>query len=165
MKFYGLHWVANDGTPMQLRIETRTLEIWGRSCPRGGEWTAWRRLDVYRNADGTLNETVNNASHADKADTAVRLESPITINLAGVITGTGKFDGANNVIINTEYGSGGDSDTASRLKAMEKRIEELEASSGSCTCGDLAQKVSAMQADITFLKGFHGYGDADNNKN
>lgn len=122
MRFYGLHWTSDGGCPLQVRIDTRTLEVWARSCPRGGEWTPWRRLDVYRNADGTLNETVYNC------ETANRLANPVTINLSGAVTGYAQFDGSGDVNIVTAKGSGdgdtGGSDTGD-IETRLARVEEL----------------------------------------
>lgn len=77
MKHYGLHWTSDDGTEIQIRIALEILELWARACPRGGEWSAWRRLDVRRGADGILLETVRKALSADsaqKADTAAKAD-------------------------------------------------------------------------------------------
>ncbi|WP_165178116.1 hypothetical protein [Desulfovibrio sp. ZJ369] len=75
MYYYGLHFVGSDKVPVQVRVHTQKTEIWARSAPNG-EWTPWRRLDVTRNADGTLAEQVSEATHAKDADTAGRLRKP-----------------------------------------------------------------------------------------
>lgn len=127
MIFYGLHWTFNGETPLQIRIETRTCEVWARSCPRGGEWTAWRRLDARRKADGTLDEVADKAINAETADTAVRLARPVTFNLTGAVVGNGQFDGGSNVFIKTSIGSAGElGELQKRLKELEMRVASLE---------------------------------------
>lgn len=96
MYYYGLHFVGSDKVPVQVRVHTKQTEIWARSAPNG-EWTPWRRLDVTRNADGTLAEEVAEATHAKRADTALRLTYPMTVTFTGDVSGAVSFDGSVNV--------------------------------------------------------------------
>lgn len=149
MKFYGLHWIADDGTPMQVRIETRTLRCWARSCPRGGEWTAWRRLDVERNSDGTLNETCMNAIHAKVADACNKLARTCSIYLSGAVTGAGILDGSGDVHIVTSLGEGGGDNQGGAIESLEQRVAALEAQSGSGgDAGSRLGKLEMRQANI-----------------
>lgn len=75
MKYYGLHWTSDDGTEIQARLALENLELWARSCPRGGEWSAWRRLDVVRGADGVLQEIAQKAIAAISAQKAASAAS------------------------------------------------------------------------------------------
>lgn len=89
MKYYGLHWTSDDGTEIQIRIALENLELWARSCPRGGEWTAWRRLDVLRGTDGILLETTREALFADnarKAESAAKADLAARASTAGLAT-------------------------------------------------------------------------------
>lgn len=131
MRFLGLHWTTDDGTPLQVRIETRTLQCWARSCPRGGEWTAWRRLDVKRDADGTLDETCMNAIHARVADACDRLARACSIYLSGAVTGVGTLDGSGDVHIITTRSNAGDANEDDAISALERRVAALETQSGS----------------------------------
>lgn len=72
MKYYGCHWTSDDGTELQIRLDIESLEFWARSCPKGGEWQAWRRLDVKRDLSGILLETVAKALKAESAETAAK---------------------------------------------------------------------------------------------
>lgn len=164
MKYYGLHWIADDGTPLQVRIETRLQEVWARSCPRGGEWTAWRRLDVNRNADNTLNETVANATNAKTADVATRLAKAVTINLQGAVTGTGTFTGANDIYINTTAGSSsGAGSLESKINALEQRVAALEGSNAATSeINTLKQKVWKLESDVSILQS-HAFPGSSNN--
>lgn len=117
MYYYGLHFVGSDKVPVQVRVNTKRTEIWARSAPNGGEWTPWRRLDVTRNADGTLAEEVAEATHAKRADTALRLAYPMKLTLAGDVSGEVSFDGSVNVICNVSVGALGD---------IRDRIDKLE---------------------------------------
>lgn len=164
MKFYGLHWKASDGTPLQIRIETRTMEMWARSCPRGGEWTAWRRLDVYRKADGTLDEVVAQATNAKNADTATRLATPVTINLNGEVVGSGIFDGANSIYISTRLGSASETGALqTQVDTLKQKLSEIEAgNTGAAT--DMKNRITKLEKDIAHLQALHNSG-GDNNNN
>lgn len=164
MKFLGLHWKTDDGTPLQLLIENRKLHVWARSCPRGGEWTAWRRLDVDRNADGTLNETVANATNAKTADTATRLAKTISINLTGAVTGTGYLDGTQDVHIETSGGSGGDSGNVSgSIADLSNRIAGLEAKCASLNTDTLAKLENRQNNIIAQIRHFMPYIHPESN--
>lgn len=151
MNFLGLHWKTDDGTPLQLLIENRTLHVWARSCPRGGEWTGWRRLDVERNADGTLNETVATATNAKSADTATRLAKAVSINLTGAITGSAIFDGAQDVFIETGGGSLSD-----RVSALEGGLPPNEVHDH---LSRLWNTVGGLLEDVDKLKKNMGSGE------
>ncbi len=121
MRYYGLHFVGDDRTPVQVCVDTRKQRVFARSCPNG-EWTAWRRLDVTRNQDGTLAEQVSDATHAKSADTAVRLQNSPLLKFSGDVTGQAIFDGSSNVEITLSISSL--SGILSRLSALEKRSKE-----------------------------------------
>ncbi|EGW50111.1 hypothetical protein HMPREF1022_02933 [Desulfovibrio sp. 6_1_46AFAA] len=117
MRFYGLHFVGSDKIPVQVRVNTKKTEIWARSAPNG-EWTPWRRLDVTRNADGTLAEEVAEATHAKRADTALRLTYPMKLSLTGDVSGEVSFDGSENVTCVVSIPGLGD--IRNRLDKLEK---------------------------------------------
>lgn len=117
MRFYGLHFVGSDKIPVQVRVNTKKTEIWARSAPNG-EWTPWRRLDVTRNADGTLAEEVAEATHAKRADTANRLSNPMKITFSGDVSGEVGFDGSVNVTCAVSIPGLGD--IRNRLDKLEK---------------------------------------------
>lgn len=121
MKFYGLHFVGDDRTPLQVCVDTRNQRVFARSCPNG-EWTSWRRLDVMRNADGTLAEEVAEATHAKSADVASRLRTAMRMLFKGDVTGEVRFDGSIDVEVNL---------SSARLNSLESRIAALEKSSSS----------------------------------
>lgn len=124
MKYYGLHFVGDDKTPVQVCVDTRSQRVFARSCPNG-EWTAWRRLDVMRNADGTLAEQVTEATHAKSADIAGRLKVPVRLNFVGAASAQVSFDGSTDVEIRLSI---------PQLSALSERItalEKLSSSSGS----------------------------------
>lgn len=98
MKYYGLHFVGDDKTPVQVCVDTRLQRVFARSCPNG-EWTEWRRLDVMRNADGTLAEQVTEATHAKSADTAGRLKVPVRLIFTGDVSGEVRLDGSQDVVV------------------------------------------------------------------
>lgn len=104
-KYYGLHWTDDDGTPIQLILDLKKVRTWARSAPNG-EWTAWRRLDVTRNADGTLAEEVAEATHAKQADTATSLYNPIRLTFNGDVTGNVQFNGSGDTTISLWGGVG-----------------------------------------------------------
>lgn len=163
MNFLGLHWKTNDGTPLQLLIENRTLHVWARSCPRGGEWTGWRRLDVERNADGTLNEIVASATNAKTADTATRLAKAVAINLTGAVTGTGYFDGSQDVYIETIADNSGSSEISGSLADLSNRIAALEAKCASLnneTISRLENRQNNIISEIRSLRNMV-FGDYD----
>lgn len=163
MNFYGLHWICSDGTPLQIKLETRTLHLWARSCPRGGEWTKWRRLDVDRNEDGTLNESVSNASHATTADTATRLARSIRINLTGAVTGSGETDGTQDVNIVT-VGENGVTDAVNDLiQKLTARVEALEAKCASLEPGTIATIQNRQNNIISEIRSLRNmvFNDAD----
>lgn len=119
MKYYGLHFVGDDKTPVQVCVDTRKQRVFARSCPNG-EWTAWRRLDVMRNADGTLAEEVAEATHAKRADAANRLSNPMKITFSGDVSGEVSFDGSVNVTCVVSIPGLGD---------IRNRLDKLEKSS------------------------------------
>lgn len=117
MRFYGLHFVGSDKIPVQVRVNTKKTEIWARSAPNG-EWTPWRRLDVTRNTDGTLAEEVAEATHAKRADTALRLTYPMTLTFTGDASGNVSFDGSVNVTCSLSIPALGD--IRGRLDKLER---------------------------------------------
>ncbi len=122
MIFYGLHFVGDDKVPVQVRVSTSNQQIWARSAPNG-EWTAWRRLDVKRNLDGTLAEEVAEATHAKSADTAGRLKYPTKITFSGDVSGSVSFDGSVNVACALSISAIGS--LGNRISKLEERINNL----------------------------------------
>ena len=122
MKFYGLHFYSDDKTPLQVAVDMSKQQVFARSCPNG-EWTAWRRLDVMRNADGTLAEEVAEATHAKRADTAGKFARPMKIVFTGDVTGTASFDGSEDISVRL-YASG----ITRRLSELEGRVAGLSIS-------------------------------------
>ena len=116
MKYYGLHFVGDDRTPVQVCVDTRSQRVFARSCPNG-EWTAWRRLDVMRNADGTLAEQVSEATHAKSADTAGRLKMAVQLKFTGDVSGQVRFDGSQDVEVRL---------SVPQLSALADRVSTLE---------------------------------------
>ena len=90
---YGLHFVSDAGEALQIRVDTNDCSLHVRSTNKGA-WGTWRRLDVQRNADGTLNAEVAKAARATSADTAVKLAKPIKITFTGGASGSATFDGS-----------------------------------------------------------------------
>lgn len=117
-KYYGLHWTDDDGTPIQIILDLKKVRAWARSAPNG-EWTAWRRLDVTRNADGTLAEEVAEAAHAKQADQATSLLNPIKLIFNGDVSGEVKFNGSGNTTITLRVP--GLSSLSSRVANLENR--------------------------------------------
>nr|DAJ67744.1 MAG TPA: Dec protein, OB-Fold, Decoration, VIRAL PROTEIN [Caudoviricetes sp.] len=118
MKYYGLHFVGDDKTPVQVRVNTSNQQIWCRSCPKG-EWTAWRRLDVERKLDGTLDEEVAESTHAKNADVAGKLRYAVRLEMTGDAFGEASFDGSQNTSINLSIPAL--SGILNRLDALEKK--------------------------------------------
>lgn len=91
--FYGLHFTNDSGVRMQVAVNTSNGHTFLRSC-LNGQWGGWRRIDVERNSDGTLNEEVAVATTAKSADAAGRLKYPMKITFTGGATGEASFDGS-----------------------------------------------------------------------
>ena len=125
-KYYGLHWTDDDGTPIQIILDLQKVRAWARSAPNG-EWTAWRRLDVTRNADGTLAEEVAEATHAKHADKATSLYNPIRLTFNGDVSGSVKFNGSGDTTITLSVP--GLSSLSSRVSALEGRTSSYGYSS------------------------------------
>lgn len=119
MLYYGLHFTSDDNTPLQVRVDTKTQQVFARSCPNG-QWTAWRRLDVLRNPDGTLAEEVSEATHAKRADSAGRLSRPVKIIFAGDVSGEAIFDGSNDITIQL---------TVQKLTDILNKLDKISVSS------------------------------------
>lgn len=78
--------------------------------------------DTATNATNAENaENATTASNADKANTSDKLSSERTIQLTGAVTGSGKFDGSQNLSINTNFGSGSVSKATTADKWTNKR--------------------------------------------
>ena len=56
--------------------------------------------DIYGNVEGGLKGNVEGDLFGN-ADTATRLKAPITISIAGLISGNAQFDGSQSIVINT----------------------------------------------------------------
>lgn len=63
----------------------------------------------------TKADSATTANSANKADTAGSLETTRTISLTGAVTGSGTFDGSQNVTINTTASSSGGTTTATNF--------------------------------------------------
>lgn len=63
----------------------------------------------------TKADSATTANSASKADTAGSLATKRTISLTGAVTGSGTFDGSQNVTINTTASSGGGTTTATNF--------------------------------------------------
>lgn len=63
----------------------------------------------------TKADSATTANSANKADTAGSLETKRTISLTGAVTGSGTFDGSQNVTINTTASSSGGTTTATNF--------------------------------------------------
>lgn len=121
MKYYGLHFTGSDHTPLQVRVDTRTQQVFARSCPNG-QWTSWRRLDVLRNADGTLAEEVEEATHAKKADSAGRWTWPMRLTFTGDVTGQVMFDGSANKSVKLSLTD----EWREKIERVTARVEAIE---------------------------------------
>lgn len=66
-------------------------------------------------ATATKADSATTASSANKATTAGSLETKRTISLTGAVTGSGTFDGSQNVTINTTASSSGGTTTATNF--------------------------------------------------
>lgn len=115
--FYILHFESDTGHVGHIALHLPTGRIYSRMSFKGGEFSSWRRLDVTRRADGTLNEKVYEADRAQTADTAGRLRTPIKITFTGDVSGVVAFDGSMNVSCSLSIPA---------LAALEKRISDLE---------------------------------------
>ena len=125
MQYYGLHFVGADNVPVQVRINTRDLQIWARSAPNGS-WNEWRRLDVTRNADGTLTAGVSEATQAQSSDSAGRLKYPFKVTFTGDATGSFSTDGSGDVSCALSIPALSNlSSLSSRVSALEERINSL----------------------------------------
>ena len=119
MKYYGLHFTGDDKEPLQVRVSMENQQIWCRSCING-EWTAWRRLDVERNAEGEIDEKIANL----KALTAERLANPFVLRITGQGSGSARIDGALDTDLGLEIPAL--EDIFKRLGALEEEVVELE---------------------------------------
>lgn len=68
--------------------------------------TATNATNAENATNATKAENATTASNADKANTSDKLSSERTIQLTGAVTGSGQFDGSQNLSINTNFGSG-----------------------------------------------------------
>lgn len=116
--YYGLHFTSDSGQVCQLTINTSNCRVFLRATVNGA-WQAWRRVDVERNADGTLREKVSESTRAQQADTAGRLRVPITLTLTGQAAGAASFDGSQNVTL--EVGIPSLADILARLQKLEQK--------------------------------------------
>lgn len=123
MQYYGLHFVGADNVPVQVRINTRDLQIWARSAPNGS-WNEWRRLDVTRNTDGTLTAGVSEATQAKSSDIAGRLKYPFRITFTGDVSGSLSTDGSGDV--SCELSVASLSDLSNKNSSLSKEITDLK---------------------------------------
>lgn len=131
--YYGLHFISDAKIPMQVRVHSATLRIYCRAAPNG-EWGAWRRLDVDRNADGSLKETVASSNHAKSADAATRFKLPMKITFNGGVSGSVSFDGSEDVSCALSANVDGDIEAAV-AKAMQEHLRLCHSSSSDNTRG------------------------------
>lgn len=117
--FYLLSFESDTGHVGHFALHLPTGRIYSRMSFKGGEFSRWRRLDVTRRADGTLNEKVYEADRAQTADTAGRLRTPIKISFTGDVNGVVTFDGSMNVSCALSIPA---------LATLEKRIKDIEES-------------------------------------
>lgn len=116
--FYGLHFTSDTGQICQVAVNTANCHIFLRALVNGS-WTGWRRVDVERNADGTLNERVAEATRAQRADTAMRFVFPVRIILAGEAAGSVLTDFSGDTTISL---------TIPELAKIHKRLDALSSS-------------------------------------
>lgn len=114
--FYGLHFTSDAGVVFQVAVNTANCHIFCRAT-KNGAWGAWRRVDVERNSDGTLNERVAEAVHAQRADAAMRWLYAMKLTFSGDVRGEISFDGSRNATCNLSIPSLGD---------IRKRLDKLE---------------------------------------
>lgn len=163
MKYYGLHWIAADDTPLQIRIETSTQRVWARFCPKNGEWTQWRRWDVDRDSKNVLLETSKNSINANLADKAKCLAQNVTIALSGAVNGSAQFNGAENITINTTAGNLSEAlrDLRSSLKSLALKVASLEEgfrdiATFNNSLNELRQKLAMLEQSVNSLGGLGG---------
>lgn len=113
MKYYGCHWTSDDGTELQIRLDIESLELWARSCPKGGEWQSWRRLDVLRDGNGILLETAAKAVKADSAETAAKAA------LADLATRAQTADKATQAVSADDASHAANADNATRAQSAD----------------------------------------------
>ena len=113
---FGLHFISDTGQVCQVVVNTTTCHVFLRATINGA-WSSWRRVDVERNADGTLAERVAEAAEAQRAGVAMRLQNPMRLALTGDAVGTVSFDGSQNVEMNVSLPAL--EDILNRLKTLE----------------------------------------------
>lgn len=116
--FYGLHFTSDAGQVCQVRVNTANGHVHLRAT-HNGDWSAWRRVDVERNADGTLAEEVQDATNAKRADVAGRLSGSVTLTFEGDVSGIVRFDGSQGNI-STTLKVPALADILSRLERLER---------------------------------------------
>lgn len=121
---YGLHFECDANITAQFSLDTANGNIYCRYSS-GGSWSAWRRLDVTRNQDGTLIAKVQECERARQADVASRLRYPVKMTFGGDVQGSVSFDGSGEAHCNLTLTStaGGPSD---KIKDIEKRLASIE---------------------------------------
>lgn len=123
---FGFHFNANSGESLQFVVDTEQLQIAARATI-GGEWKGWKRLDVDRKADGTLDERVEEANVAKRADTAGRLYAPVKISCSGVVSGVVEIDGSKDVLLSLSGTAGLDGIIS---EAIKEHVKTHHTSSG-----------------------------------
>lgn len=119
--FYFLHFTSDEGHVGQMALHIPSGKIYSRTSYKGDAFAPWRRLDVNRRADGTLDEAVHECAVAKTASEAKKLSLPITLTFGGHISGTVSFDGSQNVTCTLSA-----ADIHQRLAALETRIKRVE---------------------------------------
>lgn len=85
--FYGLHFTSDTGEALQVMLNTNGLKLYARATTGGG-WGQWRRLDQEKN---------DTSSTVEKAQSAGRWTSPMTLHFGGDVSGSVTFDGSQDV--------------------------------------------------------------------
>ena len=80
-----------------------------------------------RKADGTLDERVEEANVAKRADTAGRLYAPVKLSCLGVVSGVVEIDGSKDVLLSRSGTAGLDGIIA---EAIKEHVKTHHTSSG-----------------------------------
>lgn len=113
--YCGLHFIIGSGEALQTVIDTASLNVFARAS-KGNTFGAWRFLcgpggDPGSGEDGGSGGSGGageGTGHAEVADRAYALSSPITIQFTGDVSGSATFDGSKNVISSLSLTGEGD---------------------------------------------------------
>ena len=90
---FGLQFKSDTGETAEIVIDTESMQLKFRAT-EGGEWRDWKRADVDRTPDGTLNEVVFETASAKKAEVANKWTNPVTVMFTGGAVGSVTLDGS-----------------------------------------------------------------------